>query len=64
MVPARGEAFVLDAQLLGALLREQIERDVVKNGEVLWGVAGVRMRVWSWRRATSKTQWRLFSIAQ
>ena len=34
MVPAGREALVLDADLLGALLLEEIERNVVEDGEI------------------------------
>ena len=40
MVPAGGEAFVLDAELLGAIQLEQIEGDVVKDRQVFWCVTG------------------------
>ncbi len=40
MVPARREAFVLDAERLGARLLEEIERAVVEDREVFGRVAG------------------------
>ena len=40
MVPARRETFVLDAELLGPLLFEEIKGDVVEDGEVLRRIAG------------------------
>ena len=39
MVPAGREAFVLDAQFLGPILFEEIQRDVVEDREILGGVA-------------------------
>lgn len=39
-VPARREEVVLEADLFGALLFEESEGDVVKDGEVLRRVAG------------------------
>ena len=40
VIAAGGEPFVLDAERFGAVLLEQIQRDVVEDGEIFWGVAG------------------------
>lgn len=40
MVPARGEAFVLDAKFLGAVLFQRVERHMVEHREVFGCVAG------------------------
>ena len=45
MIPARRKAFVPDADLLGALLREEIECDVVEDGEIFWRMARADARL-------------------
>lgn len=45
MIPARGQAFVLDAELLGAILFERVERNVVEDREVFRRVVRANARL-------------------